>query len=75
MSWPTFNWDTIGTESSARRELYEINYSGNHEQIRLDILTGAKKNGILDQCVALTDQCMADYSLEGWKVSTWVWEK
>jgi len=25
--------------------------------------------------VALTDQCMSDYSLEGWKDSTWVWEK
>jgi len=68
-------WDAIGTEFGARHELYEINYSGNHEQIRLDILSGAKKSGILDQCLALTDQCLSDYSLEGWKDSTWVWEK
>jgi 4-hydroxyphenylacetate 3-monooxygenase len=68
-------WDAIGTEFGARHELYEINYSGNHEQIRLDILTGAQKGGILAQCIALTDQCMSDYSLEGWKDSTWVWDK
>jgi len=68
-------WDAIGTEFGARHELYEINYSGNHEQIRLDILTGARKNGILDQCIALTDQCMSDYGLEGWKNPTWVWDK
>ena len=68
-------WDAIGTEFGARHELYEINYSGNHEQIRLDILSGAQKSGILDQCIALSDQCMSDYDLEGWKDSTWVWEK
>ena len=68
-------WDAIGTEFGARHELYEINYSGNHEQIRLDILTGARMNGILEQCVTLTDRCMGDYGLEGWKDSTWLWEK
>jgi 4-hydroxyphenylacetate 3-monooxygenase len=68
-------WDAIGTEFGARHELYEINYSGNHEQIRLDILNGAKKSGILDQCLALSGQCMSDYDLEGWKDSTWLWEK
>src|SRR5579871_6686296 len=68
-------WDAIGTEFGARHELYERNYSGNSEQVRLDILTGARKSGILDQCVSLADQCMADYSLDGWKDSTWFWEK
>jgi 4-hydroxyphenylacetate 3-monooxygenase len=68
-------WDAIGTEFGARHELYEINYSGNHEQIRLDILTGAQKSGILGQCIALTDQCMSDYSLEGWNDPTWAWDK
>jgi len=32
-------------------------------------------NGILDQWIGLTEQCMTDYSLEGWKDSTWVWVK
>ena len=68
-------WDAIGTEFGARHELYEINYSGNQEQMRLDLLTSARKTGVLDQCLALTDQCMADYDLHGWKESTWVWDK
>ena len=68
-------WDAIGTEFGARHELYEINYSGNHEQIRLDVLTGARNGGILDQCIALTEQCMSEYDLNGWKDSTWVWDK
>src|SRR5271169_5135595 len=25
--------------------------------------------------VALTDRCISEYSLDGWKDSTWVWEK
>jgi paerucumarin biosynthesis protein PvcC len=68
-------WDAIGTEFGARHELYEINYSGNHEQIRLDVLTGARQSGILDKCIALTEQCMSEYDLDGWKDSTWVWDK
>jgi 4-hydroxyphenylacetate 3-monooxygenase len=44
-------------------------------QIRLDILAGAQKSGILAECIALTDQCSSDYSLDGWKDSTWLWEK
>jgi paerucumarin biosynthesis protein PvcC len=68
-------WDAIGTEFGARHELYEINFSGNHEQIRLDLLTGARKSGILDQCMALTDECLSDYGLDGWKNSTWIWDK
>jgi 4-hydroxyphenylacetate 3-monooxygenase len=68
-------WGTIGTEFGARHELYEIDYSGNHEQIRIDILTGARKSGILDHCIALTDQCMSDYSLDGWNNPTWAWDK
>jgi len=39
-------WDAIGTEFGARHELYEINYSGNNEQIRLDVLSGARRSGI-----------------------------
>src|SRR5246127_46898 len=31
-------WDTIGGEFGARHELYEINYAGSHEEIRIDAL-------------------------------------
>ena len=65
-------WDAIGTEFGARHELYEINYSGNHEQIRLDVLNGAKRSGILEKCIDLGKECMADYGVEGWKNPTWV---
>ena len=68
-------WDAIGSEFGARHELYEINYSGNHDQIRLDVLTGARSSGILDRCIAFTEQCMSEYDVNGWKDSTWVWEK
>ena len=68
-------WDAIGTEFGARHELYEINYSGNQEQIRIDLLNGARRNGILDRCIALTEQCMSEYDLDGWKNSTWIWDK
>jgi hypothetical protein len=34
--------------NGTRFEPYEIDYSGNEEQIRLDLLTGAQKSGILD---------------------------
>ncbi len=28
-------WDAIGTEFGGRHELYERNYAGNHEDIRI----------------------------------------
>ena len=27
-------WDTVGSEFGAWHELYEVNYSGSHEEIR-----------------------------------------
>lgn len=65
-------WDAIGTEFGGRHELYERNYSGNNEQVRLDLLTFAKRRGILDQCTALADRCLSEYDLEGWTGSTWI---
>ena len=31
-------WDAVGTEFGGRHELYEINYAGNHEDIRIQAL-------------------------------------
>ena len=36
-------WDAIGTEFGARHELYEINYSGSHEEIRRFALLGSRR--------------------------------
>ncbi len=65
-------WDAIGTEFGGRHELYERNYAGNHEDIRIQTLTGAKRNGSLDAMTALVDQCMADYDENGWTGDTWI---
>ena len=35
-------WDAVGTEFGARHELYEVNYSGSHEEIRRYALFGAR---------------------------------
>ncbi|HYR83293.1 MAG TPA: 4-hydroxyphenylacetate 3-hydroxylase family protein [Terriglobia bacterium] len=64
-------WDAIGTEFGGRHELYERNYAGNPEQIRVDTVNFARRSGVLDQCVQLVDQCLADYDLDGWKNDTW----
>jgi 4-hydroxyphenylacetate 3-monooxygenase len=68
-------WDTIGSEFGGRHELYERNYSGNHEQIRIDAFNFARNRGVVDDCVAAVDRCLADYDLDGWTDGPWTWEK
>ena len=60
-------WDAIGSEFGARHELYEMNYSGSHELIRVFQLQQAHSNGTLKQMNALVEQCMADYDENGWR--------
>src|SRR5688572_14879597 len=62
-------WDAIGTEFGGRHELYEMNYAGSHELIRLFALQQAQASGSLKLMEALVDRCMADYDETGWKVS------
>ncbi|HKX33660.1 MAG TPA: 4-hydroxyphenylacetate 3-hydroxylase N-terminal domain-containing protein [Blastocatellia bacterium] len=64
-------WDAIGTEFGGRHELYERNYAGNHEQIRIDAVNFARRTGALDDCLRLVDRCLADYDLDGWTTETW----
>ena len=64
-------WDAIGTEFGGRHELYEINYAGNHEDIRIQALLNARGSGALDGMIALAEQCMADYDENGWTGDTW----
>ena len=65
-------WDAIGTEFGGRHELYERNYAGNHEDIRIQTLTGARRNGSMESMKAMVDQCMSDYDENGWTGSTWL---
>jgi 4-hydroxyphenylacetate 3-monooxygenase len=59
-------WDAVGSEFGARHELYEMNYAGNHELIRLFALQQARAAGSLKEMEALVDRCMADYDEDGW---------
>ena len=61
-------WDAIGTEFGGRHELYERNYAGNHENIRLEVLLNAMANGEADSFKGFAEQCMAEYDLDGWTV-------
>jgi 4-hydroxyphenylacetate 3-monooxygenase len=65
-------WDAIGSEFGSRHELYERNYAGNHEDIRIQALTGARRNGNLDRMSALVDRCMAEYDEGGWVDDRWL---
>jgi 4-hydroxyphenylacetate 3-monooxygenase len=65
-------WDAIGTEFGGRHELYEMNYAGNHEDIRIQALWNARTTGTLDKMVALADQCLADYDENGWRNPAWL---
>jgi 4-hydroxyphenylacetate 3-monooxygenase len=59
-------WDAIGSEFGGRHELYEINYSGSHEEIRRYALFGALGTGNYDRMKAFAEQCMSEYGLDGW---------
>src|SRR5499427_5083490 len=60
-------WDAIGSEFGARHELYEMNYAGSHELIRLFGLQQAQATGALKEMEALAERCMADYDESGWR--------
>jgi 4-hydroxyphenylacetate 3-monooxygenase len=64
-------WDAVGTEFGGRHELYERNYAGNHEDIRIQALTGARRSGAMDRMTQLVDACMAEYDEHGWVGDTW----
>ena len=65
-------WDAIGTEFGGRHELYERNYAGNHEDIRIHAMWNARGSGALDTMIGFAEQCMADYDEDGWTGETWL---
>jgi 4-hydroxyphenylacetate 3-monooxygenase len=65
-------WDAVGTEFGGRHELYEMNYAGNHEDIRIQAMWNARSSGALDNMIALAEACMADYDENGWTGTTWI---
>ncbi|MGO0059909.1 4-hydroxyphenylacetate 3-hydroxylase family protein [Brevibacillus fluminis] len=65
-------WDAIGTEFGGRHELYEVNYAGNQENIRLETLKLADATGQSRAFTSFVEQAMSDYDLHGWTTSDWV---
>ncbi len=65
-------WDAIGTEFGGRHELYEVNYAGNNENIRLETLKLADATGQSAKYKAFVDQAMSDYDLNGWTTDAWI---
>ncbi|VXC48826.1 4-nitrophenol 2-monooxygenase, oxygenase component [Arthrobacter sp. 9AX] len=61
-------WDAIGTEFGGRHELYERNYSGNHENVKAELLFAAQAQGTTTMMTGFADQCMSEYDLDGWTV-------
>jgi 4-hydroxyphenylacetate 3-monooxygenase len=61
-------WDAVGTEFGGRHELYERNYGGNHENTRVELLSGQIASGEMDGYKAFVDQCLNEYDLDGWTV-------
>ena len=59
-------WDSVGSEFGGRHELYEINYSGSHEEIRRYALFGAQASGDADRCKRFAESCLNEYDLRGW---------
>lgn len=59
-------WDAVGTEFGGRHELYERNYGGDHEGIRLQTLMAYQGNGRAAELKGFAESCMDDYDLDGW---------
>jgi 4-hydroxyphenylacetate 3-monooxygenase len=61
-------WDAVGTEFGGRWELYEMNYFGSHENLRIEMLNRYRGTGGFAALTGLVDQCLAEYDVDGWTV-------
>ncbi|MEV4091618.1 4-hydroxyphenylacetate 3-hydroxylase family protein [Streptosporangium saharense] len=61
-------WDAVGTEFGGRHELYELNYAGNHENTRVELLLGQGASGQIDGYKEFVERCLGEYDLDGWTV-------
>jgi len=59
-------WDALGTEFGGRHELYERNYAGAAETIRVVTWQMAQTSGLAKSFEGFAEQCMAEYGLDGW---------
>ncbi len=61
-------WDALGSEFGGRHELYERNYSGADENIRMEVLFAAMGTGQTEAYKGFAERCMSEYDLDGWTV-------
>ena len=61
-------WDAMGSEFGGRHELYESNYAGNYENIRIETMLTAQATGEMEMMQQLVEDYMAEYGLDGWTV-------
>ncbi len=64
-------WDAIGSEFGGRHELYERNYAGNIESIKVETFLAAQAAGDRAYLERLVQNCLHDYDLTGWTGPTW----
>ena len=64
-------WDSVGTEFGGRHELYERNYAGSHEDIKLQCLMMAEHTGTMGEMDRLVETCLSDYDEHGWVAAPW----
>lgn len=60
-------WDAIGTEFGSRQSLYERNYGGNFEDVRIQLFKSAAVRGRTDDYKEFVTKCMSEYGLDGWE--------
>src|SRR2546422_10889083 len=58
-------WDAMGTDFGGRHELYERNYAGAAEAIRVITLDMAQASGQAQAFRGFAEQCMAEYDQIG----------
>ncbi|MGE0761611.1 MAG: 4-hydroxyphenylacetate 3-hydroxylase N-terminal domain-containing protein, partial [Pirellulaceae bacterium] len=65
-------WDATGSEFGGRHELYERNYGGTAEAIRVESLMMLEESGQIRSMEDLVERCMSEYDLDGWTTPRFV---
>jgi len=61
-------WDAVGTEFGGRHELYERNYQGSHEAIKVGLVFDYERRGTTKALTDYAEQAMSEYDLDGWTI-------
>ena len=61
-------WDAVGTEFGGRHELYERNYQGSHEAMKVGLVFDYERRGTAKSLQDFAEQAMSEYDLDGWTI-------